>query len=183
MKKMKLRHIIIAALCIISTSCVKQKLETTYNSQENRIDQYIEKNRVVGRDTLRVVYNDGSSRLVTKEGEGPELTANGNIAFHYAGYTFSGSFSKSNLFVTNRVESATESGWTLTDEGSQILTINMNDYRLLPGLKAGLIGVKGGEECQILFTGKYGFGNKEFGIIPANSALLYKIWVESISND
>ena len=81
------------------------------------------------------------------------------------------------------MESATESGWTLTDEGSQILTINMNDYRLLPGLKAGLIGVKGGEECQILFTGKYGFGNKEFGIIPANSALLYKIWVESISND
>jgi FKBP-type peptidyl-prolyl cis-trans isomerase len=43
--------------------------------------------------------------------------------------------------------------------------------------------VKGGEECQILFTGKYGFGNKAFGIIPANSALVYKIWVESISND
>ena len=44
-------------------------------------------------------------------------------------------------------------------------------------------GVKAGEECEIIFSGKYGFGNDSFGIIPANSALLYKIWVISISNE
>jgi FKBP-type peptidyl-prolyl cis-trans isomerase len=47
----------------------------------------------------------------------------------------------------------------------------------------GLEGVKAGEECEIIFSGKYGFGNKAFGMIPAKSALLYKIWVVSISND
>ena len=180
---MKLRNLALVFMCIASVSCVKQKLESTYNSQENRIDQYIEKNRISGTDTLRVVYNGGASRLVTKEGNGPELSADGNIAFYYAGYTFSGSISNSNLFSTNHQQTATQAGWTLTEEDAKALSINMNDYNLLPGLKSGLTGVKGGEECQILFTGKYGFGNKAFGIIPANSALVYKIWVESISND
>lgn len=182
---MKLRNIavILAGIALSSTACVKQQLETTYNAQENRIDQYIEKSRISGTDTLRVVYNGGSSRLVTKEGEGAELKANGNIAFYYAGYLFNGSINKSNLFVTNHSQSAAEAGWTLTDEEAKVLTINLNDYELIPGLKNGLVGVKGGEECQILFTGKYGFGKKAFGIIPANSALVYRIWVESISND
>lgn len=180
---MKLRNLALVFMCIASVSCVKQKLESTYNSQENRIDQYIEKNRISGTDTLRVVYNGGASRLVTKEGNGPELSADGNIAFYYAGYTFSGSISNSNLFSTNHQQTATQAGWTLPEEDAKALSINMNDYKLLPGLKSGLTGVKGGEECQILFTGKYGFGNKAFGIIPANSALVYKIWVESISND
>lgn len=180
---MKLRNLALVFMCIASVSCVKQKLESTYNSQENRIDQYIEKNRISGTDTLRVVYNGGASRLVTKEGNGPELSADDNIAFYYAGYTFSGSISNSNLFSTNHQQTATQAGWTLTEEDAKALSINMNDYKLLPGLKSGLTGVKGGEECQILFTGKYGFGNKAFGIIPANSALVYKIWVESISND
>lgn len=180
---MKLRNLALVFMCIASVSCVKQKLESTYNSQENRIDQYIEKNRISGTDTLRVVYNGGASRLVTKEGNGPELSADGNIAFYYAGYTFSGSISSSNLFSTNHQQTATQAGWTLSEEDAKALSINMNDYKLLPGLKSGLTGVKGGEECQILFTGKYGFGNKAFGIIPANSALVYKIWVESISND
>ena len=180
---MKLRNLALVFMCIASVSCVKQKLESTYNSQENRIDQYIEKNRISGTDTLRVVYNGGASRLVTKEGHGPELSADGNIAFYYAGYTFSGSISNSNLFSTNHQQTAAQAGWTLTEEDAKALSINMNDYKLLPGLKSGLTGVKGGEECQILFTGKYGFGNKAFGIIPANSALVYKIWVENISND
>jgi FKBP-type peptidyl-prolyl cis-trans isomerase len=43
--------------------------------------------------------------------------------------------------------------------------------------------VKAGEECEILFCGKYGFGNSTFGIIPANSALAFKIWVVSVSNE
>ena len=54
---------------------------------------------------------------------------------------------------------------------------------MLDGLKNGLIGVQAGEECEILFTAKYGYGNRTFGIIPANSALLYKIWVIGVSNE
>jgi FKBP-type peptidyl-prolyl cis-trans isomerase len=177
----------LAAIYLVNVSCVKEKLADTYNKQEDKIDQYIEKNRYVKNggetDTLNVYYNGGAARLVTKEGEGEELTGTGSVAFYYAGYTFSGSISASNLFSTNHRQTAESASWTLTDEQDDILTINLSEHELLPGLKNGLVGVKGGEECQILFSGKYGFGKKGSGIVPANSALVYKIWVESVSNE
>ena len=179
--------ILALAIVMAGTSCVKEKLETTYNNQENRIDQYINQNRYVTvdgkQDTLKVVYNGGSNRLIKTEGTGEELNTQGTIAFYYAGYTFNGSKSKSNLFMTNHQETALDAGWNLTEENFKVYMTNMNGSDLLEGLKNGLLGVKTGEHCEILFSGKYGFGNKEFGIIPANSALLYEIWVEAVSND
>ena len=61
--------------------------------------------------------------------------------------------------------------------------LNLGEDELVEGLRNGLRGVRGGEECYILFSGKYGFGKKAFGTIPANSALAYHVWVESVSND
>ena len=190
---MNLKTLVLAILAfsLTATSCVKEKLENTYNKQEDRIDQYIEKNQYVKTtsngetktDTLRVVYNGGSTRLVTKEGEGEMLNSDGMIAFYYAGYTFNGSISNANLFTTNHVETATSAGWELTDESYDILTIDLTEYELIKGLFNGLTGVRAGEECQIFFSGKYAFGKRALGIVPANSALVYKIWVESISNE
>jgi hypothetical protein len=118
-----------------------------------------------------------------KEGEGEELDRKGFVSFYYAGYTFNGSFSASNLFVTNHQATAEQAGWNLTDADYQIYEISMNDAKLTQGLRDGLLGVKAGEECEILFSGKYGFGNDVFGIIPANSAQLWKIWVVGVTND
>jgi FKBP-type peptidyl-prolyl cis-trans isomerase len=165
---------------------MKEKLELTYTNQEAKIDQYINSNKYTDSsktDSLRVVYNGGSTRLVLTEGTGEELNAKGTAAIYYAGYTFNGSKSKANLFITNHEDTAKDAGWTLTDENFDVFMIKMGETQLLEGLKSGLLGVKGGEHCQILFSGKYGFGNEQFGIIPVNSALLYEIWVEAISND
>ena len=71
----------------------------------------------------------------------------------------------------------------LTDPEYVLMEINISEAKLLDGLRKGLMGVRAGEECEILFTGKYGFGNDTFGMIPAKSALLYKIWVVSVTND
>lgn len=184
------RHIkILMAMVVMTisgTSCIKEKLELTYTNQENRIDQYIQSNKYTDSsrtDSLRVVYNGGSNRLVMTEGTGEELNGKGTVAFYYAGYTFSGNKSSNNLFTTNHEETASAAGWNLTDSEYTLYTINMADAELLEGLKKGLLGVRSGEHCQILFSGKYGFGNKEFGIVPRNSALLYEIWVEAVSND
>ena len=149
----------------IDTSWITEKIDTSWT------------------DTLNVVRSGGANRLVLKEGEGEELQRNGFVSFYYAGYKFTGSFSSGNLFVTNHQATAEQSGWNLTDADYQIYEINLGDTRLIPGLKDGLLGVKAGEECEILFSGKYGFGNEKFGIIPANSALLYKIWVVGVAND
>lgn len=178
--KNKAYIILISALCMMmSTSCLKEQLETTYNKQEEQIDQYITKSA----DTLRVVRNSGSNRLVLKEGIGEELSSDGYVSFYYAGYTFTGGFSASNLFSTNRLDTAVESGWNVELSEYTIYEINLNDADLIPGLKAGLLGVKAGEECEILFSAKYGFGNKALGTIPAKTALLYKIWVVGVTND
>lgn len=169
------------------TSCMKEKRENLYNTQESKIDQYIESNRYVkgeeGTDSLTVVYNGGASRLILEEGTGESLKTNGIVAFYYAGYTFSGSKSTANLFATNHEETAEAASWDLTDADYQLMTVQLGDSDLLTGLTDGLSGVKSGEHCQILFSGKYGFGKKPFGIVPANSAILFEIWVEAVSNE
>ncbi len=182
MSRMKIIVMLLAAAAI-SCSCIKEKLEESYNKQEEQIDKYIsgalEKN-----ESYKVTYNGGSSRMTTLAGEGPELSSKGSVSFYYAGYTFSGSsLSASNLFGTNHQTTAEGAGWTLTDAEYSIMEISMDDSRLLEGVRNGLTGVRAGEECEILFSGKYGFGNSTFGIIPAKSALAFKIWVVGVSND
>lgn len=184
----RIYHIIsLSLLCIASLSCVKEKREATYISQESKIDQYITSNMVVngdqGPDTLRVVYSGGANRLVRQEGIGEELRANGTVAFYYAGYTFTSGKSASNLFATNHEETANAARWTLTDADYALMTLDMADTELIKGLRDGLLGVKSGEHCEILFNGKYGYGKRPFGIVPANSALLFEIWVEAVSNN
>ena len=180
---MKNRLILSTALiCLTLTSCIKEKLEVMYNQQEEKINSYIE-SALNKNPEYEVTNNGGSNRLTTLHGEGEGLEADGSISFYYAGYVFNGRISPDMMFSTNHQASADDAAWDLTDADYQILTINLKEEELLPGLKNGLLGVKGGEECEIIFSGKYGFGNKPYGIIPANSALIYKIWVISISND
>jgi len=165
-----------------ASSCMKEKLEESYNKQEEQIDKYIT-GELDKNETYTVAYNDGSARLTTKAGEGPELSSDGSVSFYYAGYTFNGSIASTGLFVTNHQETAEASGWTLTDPDYSLMEINMTDARLLEGVRKGLVGVRAGEECEILFSAKYGFGNSTFGIIPARTALAFKIWVVGVSND
>lgn len=205
---MKIRIILISILCIIASSCVKDKLETIYSKQETQIDAYIAKNMVVKRDstkmevtpntedptkndtsyvkvqwedTLKVEYNKGSARLIKKEGTGDRLSEKGAVSFHYAGYIFTSQ--PSTLFATNDEETAKGASFTLTDADYSIFEANMTDIHLVEGLRNGLLGVRTGEECEIIFSGKYGFGNEIFGTIPVNSALLYKIWDITVSNE
>lgn len=191
-----------------AASCVKDKLEETYSRQETQIDTYLTRNRVVKRDsiqiiitpnaddptkndttkvkvewedTLDVVYNNGAARLIKTEGTGPELTENGAVSFYYAGYIFSSS--PSTLFATNHRETAEGANFELTDADYELIEADMTKARMIDGLRNGLIGVRSGEECEIVFSGKHGFGDEIFGTIPVNSALLYKIWVVGVSNE
>lgn len=166
--------------------------DTTFVGDEMNIDTLIagielkyktEKRDTVVTDSLRVVYNGGSTRLVWTEGSGPMLEPEGSVSFYYAGYTFKGSIDKNNLFVTNHQATAESSNFILTDPDYSLYEINLGETELIEGLRDGLIGVRAGEQCDILFSGKHAFGNSVFGIIPANSALAFKIWVIGVSND
>jgi FKBP-type peptidyl-prolyl cis-trans isomerase len=177
----RIRFILIAAVLLpMLTCCVKEKLEGTYNKQDETIDKYISSNQ---KEDMTVTYRNGTARLTKVQGEGIELEPDGTVTFYYAGYTFKGNISPATLFATNHEQTATDAKWSVTDPNYEPLEINLKDGRLLEGVRNGLIGTRAGEECEILFSGKHGFGNETFGIIPANSALAFKIWVVSVSND
>lgn len=175
--------IITIALCCVGLSgCVKEKLNEAYNKQEEKIDSYIS-SQMSKDSTLTYTNNKGSNRLTRVQGSGEALESHGTISFYYAGYTFNGGYSSSGLFCTNHEQTANDSRWNLTDGDFSLLTINLKETDLLEGLRLGLEGVRTGEECEIIFSGRYAFGNSPYGIIPANNSLLYKIWVLGVSNE
>ena len=91
--------------------------------------------------------------------------------------------STSNLIETNIIEIARQARWDLTDTTIFQPSTFRLDNNLVEGLRLGLHGVQPQDECYILFTGEYGYGNKENGTIPAKSALVYYILVENVANE
>ena len=182
--------LILSILAVFAASCSKQNLKTAWSTQESQIDSFIESLSTEGDpdnpDALYVhdvIYNGGSSRVILREGTGDGLVEGGTVSFYYTGYVFEGSISASNIFATNDQQTATENSWEVTDASYEVKTVRLSaDDGLVTGLHNGLEGVRTGEICYILFSGQYGFGKRTVGIIPGNSAILYQIRVESVSN-
>lgn len=180
-----MKRLLLILSAAFALSCTKEALQLTYDQQESKIEAFV-KAIQASNETAYVVYNNGSTRVaVATDGSTKDsLDTGGTVSFYYAGYTLSGnSVSASNMFATNLEELAEASGWKLSDGDYEVETVKQNDKNLLEGLRNGLLGVKNGGEYYILFSGKYGYGEKNFGMIPAKSALVYHIWVESFSNE
>ena len=109
----------------------------------------------------------------------------GAVSFYYAGFLISSSrLSNNTLFATNYDTFANSAGWAVSDSSTfTISTVKLGEDNLVEGLRNGLIGVKGGDECYVMFSGKHGFGKKKITGIPSNSALAYRLWIKSVSNN
>jgi len=175
---------VLSVVLVLTFSCTKEEIKSQYSRQEQNIETFVN-STLSSIDTSYVVRNRGVDRLVIVPGAGDSLERSGTVSFYYAGYVLSSSsISSSTLFSTNRRDVALAADWTVSDSTAfDIRTLNLAESDLVDGLKYGLEGVKGGQECYILFSGKYGFGKKSLGTIPANAALAYHVWVESISNE
>ena len=171
---------ILACTAVLLCGCAKQSLENIYSNQEAKIDRFIS-GIIDSNPEYSVVHNNGSNRVIMSQGTGPALKEGGRISFYYAGYTFNGNLNASNIFATNNQAFAEENGWSVSDPDYEVKTAVLAEGELLEGLLYGLEGVREGEVCLILFSGKYGYGKKHIGTIPANSALAFQIWVERVS--
>ena len=173
-----------AAISLACASCGDKQLESTYDKQEGYIEAITE-SLTNGKEDAVVERNNGSVRITLVHGEGPALEENGAVAFYYAGYYLTGNkLSNSNIFATNDETVASSAKWVLTDSTVfSIATIRLGEDELSEGLKNGLLGVKGGDECYVLFNGKWGFGKKKIANIPSNAALAYHLWIKSVSNN
>lgn len=181
---MRIRKIIflIPVVAGLLTSCLGAKRDLVYAAQEQKIDTYVT-SQLAKDESYTVTYSGGATRLCTLEGTGDALTPGGTVSFYYAAYIFSGSApTASYLLATNNETVAKQANLTLEESQLQLLTIDLDTCGFIQGLVDGLIGVQAGGEYEILFSGKYAYGSKSLGTIPANSALLYKVWIGGVSN-
>ena len=178
------RRLLISLLALAAClSCTKQQVQASYDKQETMIESFV--STQLKTEGTYAVYNKGSVRLVTTKGEGTDsLATDGVVSYYYALYRLTSSpISSSNLISTNNADIA-GSSWSLSDEDAfDIITVKLDESGYVEGLRNGLEGVRDGQECYILFSGQYGFGDRIHGTIPANSGLVYHIWVSSISNE
>ena len=175
--------LLFSATALLVASCGKKQLESMYDKQETNIEAIIS-NLTRSNPDATVEFNDGIAKVIVAQGEGSPLSENGAVAFYYAGYFISGkSLGNANLFATNYETFANSIKWNVTDTTSfEIMTIRLDESDIVEGLRKGLPGVKGGEECYILFNGKRGFGKKKIANVPSNAALAWHLWIKSVSD-
>ena len=181
-----MRELTVISLVIMTllSSCGDKQLETTYDRQESDIESIIT-NLTGSTGNAMVERNGGSVRVTVVEGEGAPLDEKGAVAFYYAGYYISGgSLSSSTVFATNYETFAQSIRWSLSDTTAfDIMTVRLGEDEIVEGLRNGIIGVKGGEECYVMFNGRHGFGKRKISNIPPNAALAFHLWIKSVSND
>lgn len=171
MKKILLTAV---AITLVIVSCQKQDNENTYVSQEQSIDSYV--TGLVSTNGYKVVRLNGSNRVIVKSSAAADSLETGDsLYFHYSGYVFSSG--KGDLFVTNDTAVARVNNF-VTDGAAKKVVLG-NDG-LISGLHNGLHGVKTGEECYIVFSGKYGYGNSVMFNLSKLTPLLFDITVDKV---
>lgn len=176
--------IVMMAGTALACSCGKSGTEDIYTRQDSNIESIVSTLAPEGSGAA-VDYFDGAVRVTVAHGEGSRLGDGGTVSFYYAGYIInSPSITEGNLFVTNNKEFARASNWNVTDTSLfKLSTVDLSEDKLVKGLRKGLPGVRGGDECYILFNGKYGFGKHTTGKVPGNSALAYHLWITDVADN
>jgi len=174
--------IAVSSIIFAASSCQPEDIQTKYASQESNIENFVAA-QLKEKPEMRVEYNNGVVRLVLTEGEGEQLQSSGTLTIKYAAYNFSsGSITNDGLIATNSSEVVAAAGWELTGRSYENITLTL-DNSLVEGLREGLIGVKRGEECLILFSGRHAHGRISVGTIPAYAPMAYHIWIQDIENN
>lgn len=167
-------------------ACTKQSLQTTYDKQTTYIENFV--SAQMKSDTNATLTRNGGAYRLTMHDTLPagrdSLQWGQKVSLYYGCFTLtSATVSSSNLISTNIQGLAKQAGWQLSDTTIYKLDTLLLDKNLVPGLADGLAGVQEEDEGYILFTGKYGYGKSERGMIPALSALVYYYAIEEIINE
>jgi len=172
---MKTDYIVLASLVFVMWGCTKQDRETTIANEIKAIDTYTTS---MSASAKAVVINDGSTRIVMKEGTGEPASAGDSVYFKYAAYIFSNG--PSTIFDTNLDSLASTLGIEIRNRGFDIGSCIIGQGELIRGLDTGLIGSKTGEYSYVVFPSSLGFGNIKVGIVPKMTSLIYEVWISKI---
>lgn len=166
-----------------TAACGKSDAESDFTTQDTNIESIVSSLSADNEGSV-VEYFDGPVRVTTVSGTGEALKDGGTVSFYYGVYRISGSsLSSGDLVATNSKEYAESAGWSVSDTTLyKISTVSLSDDQLVKGLRKGLVGVKAGDQCYVLFNGRYGFGKHKVGKVPGNSALAYHLQITEVAN-
>lgn len=168
----KINIVCLIIILFVTISCDKQDRENTYINQENSIDTYI--SSLDG--AYRIVRTNGSNRIVIEEGdEATSLEKGDSLHFFYSLYTFANR--RGGLIYSNVGEIVRQYNIEADTLPKKIL---YGKDELINGLYNGLYGVRDGEKCYILFSAKYGYGNKEMFNVPKLTPLFFEVEIKKL---
>jgi len=158
-------------------SCMREELVNMVNEQESQIEKYVET-----LDDVEVAVDDGVWRVVMDGGSNNySAVAGDSVSFNYSAYIFRSG--KGSLFDTNIRSVAKEAKLDLDLSAFTPRKRRIGRGELIKGLDKGLLGVRKGDRCYIIFSSKYGYGNKQIGMIPKMSPLIYEVWILDVNKN
>ncbi len=119
--------------------------------------------------------------MVLEEGAGDTLASGDSLILEYAAYIFSSG--KGSVFATNIPEIAVLAGIDISNSGMENYGIQLGKTSLLRGVELGLRGVRKGEHSYIVFSSRFGYGNKIVGIVPKYSPLIFEVWIKDVKKN
>lgn len=175
------------------------KLEDYVSTQQTAIEKYLANKKIYNRasppenesgEVLQYYdIQDGVYKYTEneyRESRPPESQAaakGDSISFYFRAYTFSSSIG--NLFYTNVEEEIQSLGSHLNAQywSSEVLSIKIGQGSVIKGLENALPSCRVGDTVQIFIPTDLGFGGKDVGVVPANTALMYLINIENITKN
>jgi hypothetical protein len=165
--------ILALALCALYACGEEDPVET----QEKTIATYIER-KLSRNPSLRLVA-DGSVKYLYLPGDTTTTVASGDsVYFYYAGVLVADT---NYCFATNVRSIAEALGLTVdATDNFDVLGVRAGQDNLLEGLRRGLLLTHPYDDGEIIFNSDLGFGDRSNGLIPGNTALIYKIYVAKV---
>ncbi|MDR2466140.1 MAG: FKBP-type peptidyl-prolyl cis-trans isomerase [Prevotellaceae bacterium] len=159
-----------AALLFAASLCCDK--DDPIEKQEASIDSYIRTK--MDRNPSLKLLRDGSVSYLYLPGDSaaPAVSPGDSLYIIYTGVLLADT---SRCFVTNDIEVAAALGMDTVSGNFAPLGVAVGEGKLIKGLDSGLKMAHPKDKGEIIFNSDYGFGNKAVGIVPAYSALIYKL--------
>lgn len=151
-------------------SCSKESGEDIAKEQTT-IKSYLATNKIAYEE-VGDVY-----KAVSVKGYGYSPTDGDTVTFNYTIYKYDGSI----VLNSNVEDTLVRNGFDLDVFKPGPTKVVIGKENLLTGFRDGLLAMNMGQVCDIYLTSNLMYGNKQFGIIPANSMLHIRMQILSVS--
>lgn len=175
------------ALCL--GACGKE--EDTIQSQISTIESALGQRDY---DLVGGVYKHVENReRAGRDGE-PTAVRGDSVEIYFEGYVLTSSLNLSPTadprpapFYTNRealiAGMADPDGLGLSPEywSSEVLKVKLGSTPMIPGLATGIPDSHRGDSLLLFFPSDMAYGGKEFGTIPKNSPIVFRIYLDKVN--